>query len=133
MRKRLIWDACSKLHHPSDDRPAIFYGTGSEQRDWTHVDDVCNLVMESLKYQSDSLLFHNVGTGVATSNQTLISSITHLLKSNTPYVFNSQRPSYDPHSLVASIDDNPIHLPILTDVTCGISDYVQWFLNQQAQ
>lgn len=42
LRKQLLWDACSKV---AESEEVVFFGTGTETRDWIHVDDASRLLL----------------------------------------------------------------------------------------
>jgi UDP-glucose 4-epimerase len=44
LRKQLLYDACKKMHL-SQDSEIVFFGTGSETRDWINIEDATALIL----------------------------------------------------------------------------------------
>lgn len=59
LRKQLLWDVCNRM---GEERP-IFWGTGSETRDWLHVEDAVQLCDLAASRASSRVPVVNGGTG----------------------------------------------------------------------
>ncbi len=92
LRKQLLWDACSKLVQGR----AHFGGTGTETRDWLHVEDVAELMLCAHHYASSRCPVVNGGTGVATPIKTIISLLADELSVSTNLVFSGVSRPGDP-------------------------------------
>lgn len=61
LRKQLFWDACCKFAAGQSD----FGGTGDERRDWLHVDDTVDLIMNAADHASADVPILNGGSGAS--------------------------------------------------------------------
>ena len=80
---QFIWDICES------DIP-IIYGNGEQSRDFTHVSDVVNANMLAMKATSHNISknfgIYNIGTGIQTSLNTIVTIINNITKNNiTPH------------------------------------------------
>ena len=122
LRKQLLWDACHKLR---GDR-AAFAGSGTERRDWVHVDDAVDLLERAAASAAPALLVKG-GTG----NGTPVARVGELQRATlggpVP-TFSGQARAGDPHDLIA--DPGRARglgwSPTVT-VEEGIVAYARWF------
>ena len=126
LRKQLLWDACQKLAAPV----AEFGGTGSELRDWLHVDDAVRLTVTAALGDEDELVV-NGGTGTATRIDAVIHQLRTVLRSNADVRFSGRGRSGDPHSLVADVSRaRRLGFEPRVALADGLVDYARWFTEQ---
>jgi UDP-glucose 4-epimerase len=98
--KQLLWDASKRLR--SGIRPAVFWGTGGETRDWIHVEDAAALV-EAAALSTEPLLLVNGAAG----ERVTVSQTLHMLRDalglDVPITFNGQIKPGDPRFYHADI------------------------------
>jgi UDP-glucose 4-epimerase len=127
LRKQLLWDSCNRIVAGCD--TLDLGGTGNELRDWFHVEDLCNLIIQlgTAPHLSDRLF--NGGTGRALS----VADIARMLvtawgRPDMPVRFSGQSRPGDPFALVADtarIDALGFVAKQSADI--GIADFVTWF------
>jgi UDP-glucose 4-epimerase len=124
LRKQLLWDACRKL---TAAKPS-FSGTGSETRDWVHVEDVAALVTLAIDRAAEDCPVVNGGTGDAVSISDVVERLADALGT-------SSRPSFDGHPR----EGDPPHLiadpsralawgwKTRWNIDQGLQAYAEWF------
>ena len=130
LKKQLLWDLCVKAKNESNS--IELDGTGEEIRDWVHVNDAVNSLICLAPLASPACKVFNLGSGVGTS----VREIAKLLLSFFPSIggqvkairFTGKVRRGDPFSLIAS-DPLRIEVPRV-ELSSGIQDYVNWYLNQ---
>jgi UDP-glucose 4-epimerase len=98
LKKQLLWDACNKIKSNS----ATFFGTGSETRDWIHVNDAVDLI-QIFSQKFNGLKIINGGTGIATTNKTIIEMISSNFQRSIKIKFNNKVKEGDPQHYCANI------------------------------
>lgn len=71
IRKQLLWDACMKLSAGDNS----FGGTGSETRDWLHVEDAGELMVLAGDHTTSAAPVINGGTGIAVPIRDILDAI----------------------------------------------------------
>jgi UDP-glucose 4-epimerase len=126
LRKQLLWDACSKL---LTGKPT-FAGSGSEVRDWLHVDDAVTLLVAAQAGAGRACPTVNGGTGVGTTVTQVIERLCREVKGTARPVFTGERRSGDPYELVADIaSSNAIGWTPRILWQDGIAQYARWYLD----
>jgi UDP-glucose 4-epimerase len=131
LRKQLLWDAMNKFAVGRND----FFGTGEEQRDWVHVEDVCRFIVALLAAPAPQVLqVLNCAGGQAVSNAQVLSHLAAAAGAPPP-VFNGQTRQGDPSCLVADIALARQRLAWDAQVAWpdGVADYAAWFASQWRQ
>lgn len=127
LRKQLLWDAMLKFRAGRDD----FFGTGREQRDWLHVDDVCSF-MSALGARSVGPDFEvfNCG-GQAASTSEVLTLLAAQVGARAPQ-FNGQKRAGDPTCLVADCSKAQRELGWRAQRAWrdGVAEYAGWFSTQ---
>ncbi len=72
-----------------NNKKCVVFGNGNQTRDYVYIDDVVNANMASLVSASDIL---NIGTGIETSVNDLISILSDITKKNVDYEYGAARP-----------------------------------------
>jgi UDP-glucose 4-epimerase len=127
LRKQLLWDLCSRL--TAGERQLVLDGTGREQRDWIHVDDVVRtLALASRTLPSAQCSVLNCGTGVSHTVADLATMVTAAWGRSDAVRFSGRARHGDPQCLVADVTrmlalggGGPLPLQD------GIARYVNWF------
>lgn len=133
LKKQLLWDLCIQL---SDSKSTLTLGgTGTELRDWIHVDDVvAALALIGVNNNSTQNDYINVGTGEGTSVQAIAQLVIDAWQKRTStswkpklYFSGQSRPG-DPFSLVAKPSSlSRIGFSSQIPLSEGIQSFVDWF------
>ena len=92
LRKQLLWDACSKLMAGNSN----FSGSGSETRDWIHVDDAVALLMTAATHAAVDPPIVNAGAGEATRIVDVVGLLARRLGVSVVPTFNGEARAGDP-------------------------------------
>jgi UDP-glucose 4-epimerase len=128
LRKQLLWDAMNKFVSGRHD----FFGTGSEQRDWVHVDDVCHFISKLLgKAAPTGFDIFNCGGQAATTAEVL--SVLASQSGAAAPQFNGHTRAGDPPCLVADCSraQQLLGWQAQQNWRDGVANYAQWFLRQR--
>lgn len=131
LRKQLLWDAMCKFTSGQTE----FFGTGAEQRDWVHINDVCRFMDSLLAHSCPSttapgLTIYNCGANPASTAEVL--GLLARTAGAGPVSFNGQSRPGDPQSLLADCSKAHSQLGWKPQVAWqeGMLGYAQWFLQQ---
>jgi UDP-glucose 4-epimerase len=129
LRKQLIWDICNKLSNNSNFLELS--GIGDEIRDWIHVSDVVNLMIDSAKFASEDAPIINIATGKGTKVCDIVEKVKDSFGFNTKIIFSGEKRLGDPFSLVGDINKlNSIFKDFnFKNIDVGIKEYVSWYKN----
>jgi UDP-glucose 4-epimerase len=124
LKKQLLWDACSRMSSEGD----RFFGTGSELRDWLHVEDAARLLLTAASHASGSCPIVNGGSGQGTSVREILSMVfQEFALQHTPRFSGEARigdpPGYQADTQMAASWGWEPEIPL----TVGIKGYVDWF------
>ena len=97
LRKQLLWDACERLARGEN----RFFGTGTEVRDWLHVEDAAALLVVALGSAGTGCPVFNGGTGAGTSVRDVLGTLFQALGRTDEPSFSAQARTGDPSTLVA--------------------------------
>lgn len=97
LRKQLLWDACERLARGEN----RFFGTGTEVRDWLHVEDAAALLVAALSAAGAGSPVFNGGTGVGTPVRDVLGVLFSALERTDAPIFSAQARGGDPSTLVA--------------------------------
>ena len=124
LRKQLLWDACMKL---TQGAPS-FGGDGSEERDWIHVDDAGELLIQAGGAATPASPTCNGGTGVSTTVRQALELLARKLGQAAPLRFSGETRLGDPPALVASVAAaRAIGWTPRIPLAEGIAQYAEWF------
>jgi len=124
LRKQLLWDACTKLRRGD----AVFFGTGTEVRDWLHADDAARLLVMAGRQASNACVTVNGGTGTGTSVADVIAEIRNALNTQPKPLFDGRLTGVDPPAYVADIARAASWgWRSQKSLREGIRQYVEWF------
>lgn len=127
LRKQLLWDACIKIQQGQP----VFFGTGDEVRDWLHVEDAVSLLLVAKDKASAECPVADGGTGVGTSNRTLLRALCeHMAPGSSPSFSGAVRAG-DPPRYVADIARaRSWEWWPTRSLDLGLVEYVHWFKEQ---
>jgi UDP-glucose 4-epimerase len=128
LRKQLLWDLTQKLQ--GNPETISLMGTGSELRDFLHVEDAAALaVAAASEAETRGTFVINGGTGCGTSVADLAGAVLRAAGAQSRLSFTGTVPPGDPPSLVADIRMQAAFAgrPRWT-LEAGIRDYVEWAL-----
>lgn len=124
LKKQFLWDFCTKLEQAVVSE-LILFGSGNEVRDWVHVDDACDQII-NIAFNGTDKVCYNVGTGKGIT----VKEVAELLMSESSrhfdLKFNSEFRKGDPFYLVS--EGGLLNTKV--DIKEGISRYVKWFKQQ---
>ena len=131
LKKQVIWDFCTKIQENLDKTELHCFGTGNEERDFIHIEDIL-LLFDKIIELNKPLLIVNGGTGVPTKIRTLFESISQKMGYKGNLVFTGLTKSEDPQSLVADTTKmSSIGFECQVPVEKGILNYINWFRNEK--
>lgn len=125
LRKQLLWDACRKI----DRGESLFFGTGSETRDWIHVADAARLMIRAGTIaQADTPAVLNGGTGRAVAIGEILGQLAALCGFEGRVGFSGEVRAGDPQHYQAEITSAlATGWTPQVDLMAGLADYVRWF------
>lgn len=131
LQKQLFWDAANKIMSASDN-PVVFFGTGSETRDWLYIDDVTSLVSTSANQCRAGFEIYNGCSGRKISVKDILFLLRkHLNRESVSIDFNQKVKPGDPLYYWGDTDKvKSIGWSPMTDVETGVKAYAEWFLNK---
>jgi UDP-glucose 4-epimerase len=126
LRKQLLWDLTQKLK--TDPQAISLMGTGSELRDFLHVEDAAALALSAAaEAEKRSTFVINGGTGIATSVAELAAALCRAAGARARLGFTGAIPRGDPASLVADIrQQTAVAGAPRWKLEDGVADYVEW-------
>jgi UDP-glucose 4-epimerase len=124
LRKQLLWDACGKLIR--DD--AVFCGTGSEQRDWLHVDDAIRLLRLAAERASPHPIVVNGGSSAAVAVSDLLAAVAAALGSDRRFAFSGVSRPGDPEKILVDVArSHSWGWEARTSWREGVREYCAWY------
>ncbi|HEY1551649.1 MAG TPA: NAD(P)-dependent oxidoreductase [Kofleriaceae bacterium] len=122
LQRQLLWDACCKQR----DGRTRFSGSGSERRDWMHVDDAAKLLVAAATHATPELV--NGGTGTGTCVADALATLFAELGAATAPSFDGVTRAGDPPDYVADPRRaNALGWRASTSLAAGLADYARWF------
>lgn len=129
LKKQLFWDAYRKLQRLDNH----FLGSGTELRDWIHVNDAANLILVAAEnpHQEDEVAIFN-SSGQRATIREVLSLFSKLMASDAGIIFSEKIHKGNPHALIGSNAKARIHLnwKIQKKLDDGLSEYIQWAKQQ---
>lgn len=124
LKKQLLWDACRKIQQSDE---VTFFGTGSETRDWIHVDDAASLLY-AFSHNVDGFEVINGGTGKSVEIKKVIDHLCVYFNKSVNVSFNGQVKEGDPLYFWADCSKSVVlgWKPKI-DIEKGLKDYVDYF------
>ena len=130
LQKQLLWDACGKFAKED----LVFAGTGSEIRDWLHVEDAADLILAATGRASTDCPTVNGGSGHGVSVREVLDHLALCFSERAKVaMFSGAQRAGDPTCYVADIASSqawgwsPKH-----DWKQGVAQYVSWWKTHTA-
>lgn len=124
LQKQLLWDASQKLLHCQD--RIEFWGTGSETRDFIHINDVI-LLIDMIISINQTFLIINGGSGIKYSIKNVVSMMKELLQSKCEISFNNQTNVGNPIYYWADMTKlNSLNWTPKISFEDGMKSYINW-------
>jgi UDP-glucose 4-epimerase len=126
LKKQLLWDACNKIANA--DKQVVFYGTGSETRDWLYVTDAAKLIVQLIDIKFEFKIING-----ASGDRVTVKDILNLLKkelnnNEVKIIFNNHQKIGDPkfyHADMNAMFETGWKPEI--QLATGLTKYVNWF------
>ena len=127
LKKQLLWDAVNKIKYAQDE--VMFFGTGSETRDFIHIDDVMDLFVKASEV-NDRYMLLNGGSGIKFTINEVVHSIKKLLGSKVVLNFDNKVNIGNPIYYWADISRaNGLGWNPKVTFNIGLDNYISWVLN----
>jgi UDP-glucose 4-epimerase len=114
-------------------QPITITGTGKETRDFTFVEDTCNLLISMALSNVKDGSTYNAGTGVSTDILTLAQTIVKICKSKSKIEFTKRR-KWD--NVLNRLSDISLtskvfnYIPNFTNLEANLSKTITWYKSQ---
>jgi UDP-glucose 4-epimerase len=124
LRKQLWWDACKKF----DCGQSEFAGSGTETRDWLHVEDAASLLVKASEQATPNVCVVNGGVGIGTPISEIVFALADELAFGVTPLFTGRSKAGDPTHYQADISQalelgwSPLH-----NWRTEVAPYVRWF------
>jgi UDP-glucose 4-epimerase len=127
LKKQLLWDLCMRLARAPEE--VLLSGTGTETRDFLHVEDAARLLADRAARAGDAPgRIVNGGTGVATSVREVAERVVAAWGRSTTVRFTARSRPGDPMSLVADVRAaRDAGWSPRVSLAEGVAGYVSWF------
>jgi UDP-glucose 4-epimerase len=89
LRRQVVYDAIRLLQNSRPDHPAVFRGTGSEARDFIHVEDIARGVQAVINGGEWTGEAYNLASGVSTTIADLTTLVRSMLGSSATAAFDN--------------------------------------------
>ncbi len=132
LHKQLLWDICRKLSKKSGELE--LGGSGREMRDWIHVQDAVDVMLQGIGAASPSALTINGGTGIGTNVESIASQLCRAFTGKEVKVeFSGAKRAGDPDYLVADIQQlKHLGKVAFLDVADGLREFVAWYKRENS-
>lgn len=124
LQKQLLWDASQKLRDCKG--VVVFWGTGSETRDFIHISDVLSLI-DTVISKDTQFLIVNGGSGIKYTIAQTVKLMEKILQSNCDIQFNNQTNIGNPIYYWADMTKlNSLNWYPKIHFEDGMQNYVDW-------
>jgi nucleoside-diphosphate-sugar epimerase len=124
LKKQIFWDTCKKFK----DKLFIFQGTGNEQRDYIHIDDVvsCLIFLKNKSYKKNFNVF-NVGSGKKYVIKKVLDKL-RIIFNVKKIKFSNKKKLYNPDKLLVNIKKiKNLGWKPKKNFDYQLKKYVEWF------
>ncbi len=127
LRKQVLWDFCNKVKNNISNKQIECFGTGDEQRDFIHIDDVAQLIHLAINSAENKMII-NGATGKAIKIADIFKAIKNLFEYDGELCFNNEISENNPKCLVADIEKSKkLGYRPKVELQYGLRRYVEWF------
>lgn len=92
-KRLLLWEIFEQLRYKNE---VVLQGTGTETRDYIHIDDLADVLLKLLPLIDKEQLTINIASGKAVTVKKIVESIGKILMSEKPVVFEGMSRRGDP-------------------------------------
>jgi UDP-glucose 4-epimerase len=132
LRKQLLWDLCTQLK--ANPERVLLAGSGLERRDWLHVTDAAEYLIQAGAHTSPEGFVVNGGTGCGVTVLEIAESVRSLWNSRAPICFSGKSRAGDPFCLVADpLVGQSLGLHPSMAWLPGVEDYVTWYRRNESR
>lgn len=125
LKRQFIFDVCNKLSRKKPN----FFGTGNEIRDWLHVSDMSNLILQFIRKSFKKTLVINCGSGVGNKIKDVLKILMKELQIDLVPKFNKVSDS-NQSILIANINKaKKFGWKPKKKLKVGLSEYAKWYKN----
>ncbi|WP_394775114.1 NAD-dependent epimerase/dehydratase family protein [Flavobacterium sp.] len=126
LEKQLLYDACKKLSSKNEDE-AVFFGMGTETRDWIHVLDAASLIFKFVE-KLKGMDIINGGSGERTEIGTVINILNNEFNNAKTIRFNGIVRQGDPKYFWADVNHvSRYNWQPSLNLSDGLREYVKYF------
>ena len=127
LKKQVFWDISSKIKDKNKKSINLF-GTGSEKRDFIHVDDALNAINLLLNKANQKVEIVNCGSGKIYTVKFIADLIKKNMFSNKQIIFDKINSSISPKIMHLNISKiKKINWASKINIFQGVKNYVKWF------
>ena len=128
LKKQVFWDISSKIRDKNKKSINLF-GTGSEKRDFIHVDDALNAIKLLLNKANRKVEIVNCGSGKTYSVKFIVELIKKNMFSNKEIIFDKINSLISPKIMHLNISKiKKINWSSKINIFQGVKNYVKWFV-----
>ena len=124
LKKQLIYDACLKLTNGVNQ----FYGNGNEIRDFIHISDLVNIIVNFCLKDFTKINIINCGSGEGRKIRDVLKLISKYHNKKTKIIFNKKKLNTNPKILISNIEKlKKLNIVPNKKFEIGLKQYVNWF------
>jgi nucleoside-diphosphate-sugar epimerase len=128
LKKQVFWDISTKIKDKNKKSINLF-GTGSEKRDFIHVDDALNAINLLLNKANQKVEIVNCGSGKIYTVKFIADLIKKNMFSNKQIIFDKINSSISPKIMHLNISKiKKINWASQINIFQGVKNYVKWFV-----
>ena len=128
LRKQLLWDICQKLRQGNS---ISLFGTGEESRDFIHISDLVELMLQVIGHSPFQNNVYNAASGTETSIRAVADIFESLYPGQKKISFSGETKKGDPLQWKADIlKALELGFEPKMPLAKGIRDYINWYASQ---
>ena len=124
LKKQLFWDLYKKA---KSGKPVVLFGTGSESRDFIHIDDLAGAIGSLVECSETKYDIINIANGMEITIQEAVAVFFSLFDRKISYSFSGEIREGDPANWLADTDRLKLlgYMPEI-DMRSGLERYYKW-------
>jgi len=124
LKKQLLWDAFHKIREAKQE--VVFFGTGSETRDFIHVNDAI-IIFDALLKIPERFIIINGGTGLDSTVKFIVETIRDLVDKSINIKFDNKVNEGNPSFYCADTNKlNYYGIEIKNNLKQELKNYINW-------